>query len=790
MVKRVRTPDGYANFPDSMSDEEIERVLAREYPSPAVQQQNAQARQQATQPQAPAGPNRAQATEAARMALERQVRRSGGNVLGLGIPAQALTNLVTTPSRREEARQATGRLVRDAQQISSLNLPQLARDTAGTVESAVRGVAARPLQSAGAFLGALPGALWEATGVPSAQREERAQQDIDLARIQGDPAAERQAARRANEATATLGLTVAAPLALGGSTSMLRAGTVGAGAAAPFALNRNSDQPLQQRLPAALAEIGTVGAISGGFQAGANRLGQGAARREAAIDNIRRRTQEFDQAGVRPFLAAVRGSSAGKGATDSIAAPLTMGIAENIVGGNVRRNLSGAVQDVARGAQRLAGRYGEPQANVVAGESVQGAIRRYSRGRNETPVGGQRDPWSIPTRDWSLPQKAEALYDDTFETLANDARQQQIGGVQGEILTLANTQRVMDRIVGGISGNRSRERLPNQTLRTLVDEMTADLDDGSLSFADMRRWRSTIREMKGDDQLRQGISRGELDQIYNALTADIYQSADNIGGQAAQDLRRIDDWYRRESAMIEDQLSHYYGAERGETATRRIILDARSGGNLRRLQALSEALRDDQRRTLAASIINDLGAPPKGRAHLGEFDLEAFVTNYQDMTPAARQALFGGRGLDTLADDLASLQRVAGYMKEVRGFTNWSRSGQATQNFASMTAAASAVGALVGSGNIIPAFTVALGAISLRLTGTLLTNPRVVRLLVQAPKAGQTAAGARAWMRRLAELAARDPAVAALLGAEISPAADRQSGVPPTRQPETAGQQR
>ncbi len=791
----VRGPDGTI-YRINTDDEEVARRTVRSHLARQRQEQEARARSGDLRiPGSTAGAVAGRAAQSlnpdhARQVADRAQRRQMLRTMapaGLGYLAMPFANTIADPARRAEVARAAGRLARDVRQVPSLDADRLARETVSNVERQVRGVAERPLESAGAFLAAVPGVLWEATGVPSAQREERAQRDIDLARLRGDTVTQEQGARRANEATATLGMMLAAPAALGPSANVLRAGGVGVSASAPFALNRNSDQPLQERLPGALTEIGAVGVGSAAFQGLANRLASGAARRETAMNNIRGRAREFVEAQVRPFLAAVRGSSRGRGATDSIAAPVTMMLAENMVGGNVRRNLSGAIDDVARGVQRLSGRDGEPQTGVVAGEEIQGAIRRYSRGdpAQSPPPGAARDPMSVPTREWSLPQKAEALYDDTFEALDYDARQQQVGGVQGEVLSLASTQRVMDEIVGGISGTRSRERLTNPTLRTIVDEMSADLADGSLSFADMRRWRTAIREMKGDDQLRQGISRAELQRIYAALSDDIYRSADNIGGQAAQDLRKIDDWYARESQMIENQLSHYYGADGGESAFRRVFQDARKGGNLRRLQALSESLRDDQRRTLASSIINDLGAPPGGRAHLGQFDLDAFVTAYQNISPAARNVLFGGRGLGTLAGDLDNLARVAGYMKEVRGFTNWSRSGQAAGNLASMSAIATAGGAAL-AGNIVPAMGVALGFLGMRLTGELLTNPGFVRLLVQAPKAGQTVSGARAWMRRLAELAARDPAVAALLGAELSQPSEPQSRAPPRQQQQTS----
>lgn len=749
MTRRVEFEGQVHEFPDDFTDEDIAAALSA---APAPQRRNMPRSSSPTgrRPDAQRV-GRDIGPDLARRAVERQLNRqmSPG---GIGYLTQPFVDMVTSRRRRDAVGESAQGALRDLQEVPNLDFGQLAQDTGA---AAAEGVKNLP-RIAGYAATHLPEIGRAVTYGPFVDAE-RAQRDLDAAELMGDEASASEAARRANARTAEAGLNIVGPLAVGGGNSVARAGATGAALNAPFALSRGEpDAPLQERLPGALTEIGGVGAFAAGTQGIANGLGGLARMRERNTNQTRARAAEFEEAEVRPFLAATEGRGA---------APVTMQVAENPAGGNARRNLRAAAQDVENRAGTLASRNGDPVTPEIAGERAQGAVRRFANGEGRgrsMPQPRAGDPASIPVREWSMSDKAEALYGPIFDDLAFDEAAM-VGNVDGPIITTEATQRVLNDIMGSVKGPRSAERIISSAIRDMQERLGSDAASGQLRFQDLRQWRTHVRNAQRDEGLRQGMSNANLQRIESALTDDIYRSADMIGGQAGSKLRRVDQWYRAANQRIDGALRQIDEAGGGEQAFRRIRELALSGGrrNTRQLLAIRRSLTPDDWRVVAGAIINDMGKAPKGRAHLGEFDLDTFVTNYQDMArnPEAIQALFGGQSLGRLAADLDNLGHVAGYMKEVRGFTNWSRSGQSMQSFWTQSAVTAAVAA-AAVGNFVPALGVAMFLVGTRLTGELLTNPAIVRWLTAAPKAGATPRSARAHLLRLGEISTRNPALA------------------------------
>ena len=548
-----------------------------------------------------------------------------------------------------------------------------------------------------------------------------------------------------------------------GPMSALRAGAGAAAINAPFALGRQEGN-LPERLPGALQEEAMVGLFGAGLQGAANRF-----LRPPVANSTAARAQEFQAANVRAPLAAVQGRGN---------APMAQAIAENPIGGNVRRNLQNSVDDVQREYTNMVGRAGTAEPREVAGEIVQRGVRRFANGRNEpmpnqtraNPASGQQvraTPRQIRTRDWSFGAKSNALYDDVFTRLARDEEAMIQGGIQGHLTTDA-TQETLQRLTNRVAGQASREVMRSPMLGQIDQALADDLANGTLRFQDLRAWRTWVREAQRNEGLRQGLGNAELQQLERALTTDIYASAMNIGGQAANDLRAIDRWYRVTNNRIQTALQPFDDASGGAQAFRRVIDLASQGGrqNTRQLMQLREALRPDEWRSVSASIMDELGNPNFGNPHImepGAFSLENFVRNVGRMSDEGRQALFGPQ----MARELENLARVAGYIKGVRAFANMSRSGSSLQNASTIAMGGGAVVA-AATGNVAPLATLVGAGAAMRITGEMLTNPAFVRWLT-TPSTG----GLSRQLAALATIASKDPAVAPLYEQLAGLATDR-----------------
>lgn len=688
---------------------------------------------------------------AAQAAAARQIAR-GAAPMGIGNLTQPLVNMVMDPARRQEVGRSFQGFVRDVQQLPSLNWRQVGQDA---LQQASEGIQNLP-QTAGQIIQNLPRIVDEATVAPF-RREEEAQRRLDLARGVGDDPS--QAAQQANAATGQAAINVAAPLAMGGSASALRAGLVGAGATAPMAFG--GEGSLQERIPRGIVQTGAGAALGAGVQGVANAL----PRVLNAPQRAQRIGQSFERAGVDPSYAALNAGTFGGRMTGA----LTNTIADNpIAGVTVRQRMGRQMEQAAAEARRIQGGYGGAASPEGAGATVQRGLRRYASDRTAPNPRPGADPRSIDTSEWSVPAQADAIYDHVLRP------------VESNQTNLQNTVRAISEVEALADNNPVVRELWNdpslRSITTAAHELYTSPTQ-TLSLKAAREMRRRLRVRMGSPE--PGQDYASLQRVYSALTEDIYAAA----GPAAANLRRADQFYQRSMNRINETLAGVLNVSdpsainpsEAFNAIRRAA-DGRRG-NLRMLVAVKRALRPAELRTLAASLIDDMGRPTNGAggtqaAELG-FSVNTFSTNWNAMSPQARRILFGSARSNQLARALDDLAVVADSLKGVERTTNASGSGR----YANIAAT---VG---GAATNMPA-TIAVLTSGL-ITGELLTNPTFVRWLTSAARAGQRPGGMRGAMRDLSRLAASDPAIAAY-AAELSQRAPDASGDPAGTPPQRA----
>lgn len=549
--------------------------------------------------------------------------------------------------------------------------------------------------------------------------------------------------------------------------SALRAGLSTAATDAPFAVARQEGD-IGRRAEQAAPEIAASAVIGSTLQAGANALTRNGTR--AAT-----RAAQFEQAGVRPTLAAVNGRGAGA---------FTKAIGENPIGGNVRTNLQNSINDTRDAAARIAQGYGQPGQPELVGENVQAGIRRFS-GDTQYPVpaaphAGQ-NARQTPVQHWSFEAKANALYDDVFRDI-EQAEQRYLQGQGRRIanqpraarpLTTQNSRAVLDEIAQSVHSQGLRDIILDPQIerfrQTLVN------DRGGIRFRDLRQFRTYVRNLQRRPMLRQGVDDAGLQRLEQALTQDIQSSAQriigpNAGPSAARRLQQVDRFYRNGSQRISSALQQFTNqGVAGAGAYQRILKLASTGGreNSRALISLKRTLQPDEWRQVVATVIDHMGEVRPSAADAmepGAFSVASFVTNYAKLSDDGRRALFGAYGgggarANRLMAELDNLVQVGGLQKGVEQFTNASRSGSSAQQVGTLATGAGAAAA-AATGNVAP-LAGWLGLLAtMRVTGEALTNPGFVRWLVSAPRAGQATGGARHQLAMLAQLAARDPALA------------------------------
>jgi len=431
MTRRVEYNGRVHEFPDDATDAEIRSVLEQ---SERAQPQQRQA--------APVDPL-ATMTPAERAAIERGSRGRNDIVRRTVSPFSPLIDPIvrtfTVPQRREALMESARGAWRDIQQIPSLDFGRLAQDTA---DAAAEGVQNLP-ETGRQIINNLPQIGRAITYGPFVD-EERAMQRLQLATMRGDEEGQRQAARDANAQTGGIALNAAGIGGGGFIRTPLQAAAFAGTLSAPYALSRNSDQPLQERLPHALTEIGGNAAFGGVLQGTFNAAG----RALQTPPRTGQMVQRFDRAGVDPSLAA-----ANEGGMS--------GLATNAVGGNlvagpgVRARMRNQMRQGQEAAHRIANDYGQPRSLEGAGQLVESALQRFAREHNLPNPQPNAHPRDVRTGEWSFASKAEALYDEALRP------------IEGNPASLDNTLSVLDDLNRRADTRLVREFQADPTLRAL-----------------------------------------------------------------------------------------------------------------------------------------------------------------------------------------------------------------------------------------------------------------------------------------------------------------------------------
>lgn len=551
-----------------------------------------------------------------------------------------------------------------------------------------------------------------------------------------------------------------------GRVSALQAGAGVAATNAPFALARQEGS-LEERAPGAALESAAVFGLGTTLQAGANFLG----RRTRPATSMGVRTQQFDDAGVRPTLAAVSAPRPPSGAPVTAdaggASSITKAIAENPIAGiPTRGRLRDSLGDTAQGAERIARGFGPRTGVVESGQRIQEGLRRWGMGDE---AGAVRPAGSI--RNWSAAQRSNALYADFDQRLANATRQNWTSRGQQAPVLADETRIVLDDILGANSPGVSAE-IQDDVLRRVYDLVSARGPGGNsgsgLRYQDLRDLRSYVRRLQTrDPSMRPTLPDAALQRLEGALTQDIYATVMLAGGrdgqQLARRLMRTDLYYRRMNERIQGALRPFLRENvPPEQAYRMAVAAASEGGsrNIARLQAVRQSLQPDEWRTFVATVVDEMGRARQGHPFVNEgaFSVSEFASRYATMSDEGRRALFGSLGSPTgsnaggnfidLERALDNLAQVAGMQKAVERAANTSNSAVAGQTLAT------------GVGAVTQPHITALGLLGGVITGEVMTNPAFVRWLTSASRAGATPGGMRRQLAALAQIAARDPAVA------------------------------
>lgn len=392
-----------------------------------------------------------------------------------------------------------------------------------------------------------------------------------------------------------------------------------------------------------------------------------------------------------------------------------------------------AVEGVLSRMPGGAGRFAKKAQETIRGidEFVSSKATRLA-GRTEPEIAGRAIEKGIVGKGGFIERfqtKAGALFDSI--------------GVAGEkSSSVKNTLDFLETATSPVKGAENisgGKLLKKPVLQDTLEALKKDAGDiGEVPFAALKELRSRIGKRLSSFSLVDDVDRGDLKQLYGAITADLKEAASREGPNSLKAFNRANNFYRAGIKRVDETLTPLLRNKVPERIFK--ALEASGAEGATKIRTTLRSLNQGEKDVVAGTVLSRLGkATNRAQNELGEvFSTETYLTNWNKLSKEAKDALFNGTSLAGLRKDLDTVARVVAGIRESGGvFTNPSGSaGQVVGQTLTMVGGGSAVvGALT---NDLAAWglalTLAAGAGTANLGARLMTNPGFVKWLAASTK--------------------------------------------------------
>jgi hypothetical protein len=255
----------------------------------------------------------------------------------------------------------------------------------------------------------------------------------------------------------------------------------------------------------------------------------------------------------------------------------------------------------------------------------------------------------------------------------------------------------------------------------------------TLPWQAVKQTRTMVGNELADSSLLSEVSANKWRPLYGALSEDMGAAARAAGPAAERAFSRATDYTRAGAARLE-RVAPFANATAPEQAFSAMERAARE--NVSTLQAVKKTLPQDARGAVAGTIIERLGTATPGQQNGAgtAWSPETFLTNWNRMTPKARQELFSGFG--SAPEVKANVEAVANAASMMRDSSKmWANpSGSGANMFArGMLGAVGLGGGASVAGLVNPLIPLGVGGsmLAANLMGRSLTSPTVVNAMAR-----------------------------------------------------------
>ena len=271
----------------------------------------------------------------------------------------------------------------------------------------------------------------------------------------------------------------------------------------------------------------------------------------------------------------------------------------------------------------------------------------------------------------------------------------------------------------------------------MLENLKIDIDkNGALPYEAVKQLRSVIGRKLSEINLVPDVDKAQLKLIYGALSKDLDDVAREQGKQAVNALNRANKYYNAGLTRIDNFLEPLNRVADPDRLVALLMASGREGAS--RINALKKSLTDDQYRVVVSSIIDRLGRARPSQAlseeaageitdTVGRFSSETFLTNWNTLTPQAKDVLFAGKNLAPLRTNLDKISRISSVIRE-SGKTFQNPSGTADRVVGQGLLFGAGIGAVLDPTVLV---TIPLAIGGARVSAKLLQNPAFVKWMAE-----------------------------------------------------------
>lgn len=197
-----------------------------------------------------------------------------------------------------------------------------------------------------------------------------------------------------------------------------------------------------------------------------------------------------------------------------------------------------------------------------------------------------------------------------------------------------------------------------------ASELNAALGEGALPYKAISKLRTLVGSEIADSNMMSDVPRSKWNPLYGAVSDDLRGVAAATSPQAESAFNRANNYTRAGIGRM-DRVAPYADAAAPEQAFTSLFNTTKE--NASTFQSVKKSLPEGARATIAGTVVERLGrATPGKQNELGDvWSPESFLTNWNKMTPKARDEVFSGfKNADQVKADVEAIAKATAKMRD------------------------------------------------------------------------------------------------------------------------------